>query len=260
MIKDSLGDRMKHNYEEVYKARLVRRMPVVIRLDGVAFHTFTRGFDKPFDKLMIKTMQQTMKYLCEHVQGCVFGYTQSDEITLVLIDYAKLESSAWFDYEVQKLVSVAASMATFAFNKFFNRYCNVGESGELKETDSNDSVQVAHQKAVRMGATFDARCFNVPKEEVVNCVLWRQKDAERNSVNSLAQHTFSHKELQGLSLVQTKEKMSVEAGVDWEALPTHLKLGSSCIKKDSCWVIDENMPRLIGEDRHYLEDLINVGN
>ena len=97
MIKDKLGDRMKHNYEEVSKIRLTRRMPVIIRLDGKAFHTFTRGFKKPFDEVFNKAMQSTMKYLCENIQGCVLGYTQSDEITLVLIDYQTLETSAWFD-------------------------------------------------------------------------------------------------------------------------------------------------------------------
>ena len=118
-VHDELGTRMKEFYEQVPKTRLVRRMPVAIRIDGKAFHTFTRGFDKPFDEVLIKSMQDTMKYLCENIQGCVFGYTQSDEITLILVDYKKLTSSAWFDYEVQKMCSISASMATMAFNRFF---------------------------------------------------------------------------------------------------------------------------------------------
>ena len=116
--KDSLGDRMK-TYEGVAKTRLVKRMPVIILIDGKAFHTFTRGFKKPFDKMLMETMQETTKYLCEKIQGCVFGYTQSDEITLILIDYQQLDTSAWFNYEVQKICSISASMATMAFNKFF---------------------------------------------------------------------------------------------------------------------------------------------
>ena len=110
--KDSLGDRMKR-YEAVSKTTLVQRMPVILRLDGCHFHTFTKGFVKPFDDVMIKSMQNTMKYLCENIQNCVFGYTQSDEITLVLVDYKNLNSSQWFDNEVQKMCSVAASMAAF---------------------------------------------------------------------------------------------------------------------------------------------------
>lgn len=102
----------------------MRRTPVIIRLDGKAFHTFTKGFVKPFDECMSKAMQETMKYLCENIQGCVLGYTQSDEITLVLIDYQKLTTDAWFDYEVQKICSVAASMATFIFNRQFQVQVN----------------------------------------------------------------------------------------------------------------------------------------
>ena len=118
-INDTLGTRMKEFYENVPKTKLVRRMPVAIRIDGKAFHTFTRGFNEPFDEILIASMKETMKYLCENIQGCVLGYTQSDEITLILIDYQKLTTSAWFDYEVQKMCSIAASMATMAFNKFF---------------------------------------------------------------------------------------------------------------------------------------------
>ena len=120
-VHDDLGTRMKEFYEQVPKTRLVRRMPVAIRIDGKAFHTFTRGFQKPFDEVLMKSMQETTKYLCENIQGCIFGFTQSDEITLILIDYQKLNSSAWFDYEVQKICSISASMATMAFNKFFER-------------------------------------------------------------------------------------------------------------------------------------------
>ena len=109
-VHDDLGTRMKAFYENIPKTKLMRRTPVAIRIDGKAFHTFTREFQKPFDEILIKTMQDTMKYLCENIQGCVLGYTQSDEITLILIDYKKFTSSAWFDYEIQKVCSIAASM------------------------------------------------------------------------------------------------------------------------------------------------------
>lgn len=102
--RDDLGTRMKVFYEAIPKTKLVRRVPVAIRIDGKSFHTFTRKFQKPFDEVLIKSIQDTMKYLCENIQGCVMGYTQSDEITLILVDYKKLTSDAWFDYEVQKCV------------------------------------------------------------------------------------------------------------------------------------------------------------
>ena len=119
-VNDELGKRMKNFYESVPKTKLIRRMPVAIRIDGKAFHTFTKGFERPFDEVLMRTMQDTMKYLCENIQGCVLGYTQSDEITLILVDYQKLDTSAWFDYEVQKMCSISASMATMAFNNYLN--------------------------------------------------------------------------------------------------------------------------------------------
>ena len=196
-VHDELGKRMKI-YEAVPKTKLVRRMPVAIRIDGKAFHTFTRGFQKPFDSVLMKSMQETMQYLCKNIQGCVFGYTQSDEITLILVDYKKLNSSAWFDYEVQKICSIAASMATMAFNKFFRD--NVGDYLYENYDDQYlaDYIKTL-QNAVDKGAMFDARCFNIPKEEVTNLVYWRQLDASRNSIQMVGQACFSHKELQNKS-------------------------------------------------------------
>lgn len=120
-LNDSMGTRMKEYYKAVPKTKLMRRTPVAIRVDGKSFHTFTRGFQKPFDMILMKSMQETMKYLCKNIQGCVLGYTQSDEITLVLIDYQTLTTDAWFDYEVQKLCSVSASMATMALKNFLRQ-------------------------------------------------------------------------------------------------------------------------------------------
>lgn len=117
MKKDDLGNRMKENYENRTKQFLPRRTNTLIRLDGKAFHTYTKGFDKPFDDVLINTMNETTKFLCENIQGCIFGYTQSDEITLVLQDYNKLTSDAWFDGNIQKITSVSASMATAKFNE-----------------------------------------------------------------------------------------------------------------------------------------------
>lgn len=280
MIKDSLGDRMK-KYEAVTKTTLVSRMPVIIRLDGVAFHTFTRGFKKPFDPLFNKAMQATMKYLCENIQGCVLGYTQSDEITLVLVDYQTLNSSSWFDNEVLKITSVSASLATYVFNKYFNDFY----LEQLAEKGESDSYDLIYDKARRKGAYFDSRVFNVPKEDVTNCVYWRQKDAERNSINSLAQSLFSHKELQRLKLKDTLTKIEQEKGIIWGNLPTTQKRGSCCIKRTSfalcdyewsdkedayvlnpnnpeglgTWMIDDNIPVFKDKGRDYIENLIDVG-
>jgi tRNA(His) 5'-end guanylyltransferase len=120
MKYNSLGDRMK-GYENVSRIYLTRRMPLIIRIDGNAFHTFTKGFAKPFDPIFMQAMQETMQKLCEKIQGCKVGYTQSDEISLLLIDYDNLDTDAWFDKNLQKTVSISASIATMEFNGIFSR-------------------------------------------------------------------------------------------------------------------------------------------
>lgn len=272
---DDLGIRMKEFYEQVPKTRLVRRMPVAIRIDGKAFHTFTRGFEKPFDHVLIKSMQETMKYLCENIQGCVFGYTQSDEITLILVDYKKLNSSAWFDYEVQKMCSISASMATMAFNKFFANNVKVFEMTNtrvLKYMDDekkNKTISLIdiYYKAIEKGAMFDARVFNIPKEEVTNLVYWRQLDAARNSIQMVGQANFSHKELQDKSCNMIQDMLHEQKGINWNDYPTVCKRGTACIKVEieserinaTGWIIDKEMPILKGEGREYLDKLINIG-
>lgn len=253
-MKDNLGDRIKENYENRAKIKLLRRTPVIIRLDGKAFHTFTKGFNKPFDEILTLTMQKTMLALCKLIQGCVLGYTQSDEITLVLTDYAKLNTSAWFDYDIQKICSVSASIATLIFHKTFFTTLH-------QNSDNVENMMLGvHYKAWLKGAFFDARCFNIPKEEVTNCILWRQQDAIRNSINTVGQAYFSHKELQGLSTDQILKKLIEEKQIDWNKLPVHLQRGSCCIKREvngiDSWFIDTEIPIFKGDDRNYIEKLI----
>ena len=257
---DELGTRMKENYESVSKTRLMRRTPVAIRLDGKAFHTYTRGFQKPFDDILAQSMQDTMKYLCENIQGCVFGYTQSDEITLILIDYQTFETQAWFDYEVQKMCSIAASMATMKFNQIFNELvylrCKADDKGNILDKNYIP-IHQAHIKATIKGAMFDARVFNIPTEEVANLIYWRQLDAIRNSVQMVGQANFPHKQLQGKSCEVIKEMLVAEKDINWSDFPTYLQRGSACRKGENGWQIDLNMP-VIKEDRSYIEDLIYI--
>ena len=278
-VHDDLGVRMKTFYEQIPKTKLMRRCPVAIRIDGKAFHTFTRNFQKPFDEVLIKSMQETMKYLCENIQGCVLGYTQSDEITLILVDYKKLTSSAWFDYEVQKICSIAASMATMAFNKFFRD--NVGDYLYENYDDQYlaDYIKTL-QNAVDKGAMFDARCFNIPKEEVTNLVYWRQLDASRNSIQMVGQACFSHKELQNKSCNDIQDMLMTQKGINWNDLPTYQKRGSCCVrnkiviesdgvmataqlrdtsKSENEWIIDTDIPIFKGEGREYIDRLVFVG-
>lgn len=241
MERDSMGCRMKANYEQPYKIRLTRRTPVVIRIDGKAFHTFTRKMDRPFDVFLKKAFNHTMMYLCQNIQNCVLGYHQSDEISLLLIDYKKLTSEAYLDNEVQKIASISASMATMAFNLYFR--------------DSMPEDREVYKK-VAGTATFDSRCFNLPESEVANYFYWRQLDAIRNSVNLVGQSYFSHKYMHGKGRKQVQDLLLTEKGIDWNDYPTQFKRGSACIKKDGKWIIDTEIPVWNSENRAYIEDTL----
>lgn len=267
MIRDDLGNRMK-NYENVPKISLMRRTPVAIRLDMRAGHTFTRGFCKPFDKVFMESMQETMKYLCKNVAGCVIGYTQSDEITLILTDYERLETQAWFDNQLEKLVSISASMATLAFNRAFTKkvtnlilgYQDSRGFLSIKIQDEINHYYAKLQTAADKGAMFDSRAFNIPKEEVTNLIYWRQLDAMRNSINSVGQANFAHKELQGKSTKEVKQMLLEQRNIDWDKLPITQQRGSCCVKNkdDSHWVIDNNIPIFKGEDRAYIDKKVGL--
>ena len=261
-VNDNLGLRMKTFYEQIPKFKLYRRTPVAIRIDGKAFHTFTRGFAKPFDEVLGNAMVRTMEYLCKNIQGCVFGYTQSDEITLLLIDYQTFETDAWFDYEIQKICSISASMATMAFNRFFEAEMNVFKASHTI-FDTNEwaypkagEIYGAYMLAKSKGAMFDARCFNIPKEEATNLVYWRQLDATRNSIQMVGQANFSHNELQGCSCNVIQDMLHEQRGINWNDFPTRWKRGVAWRKSSG---IDYDMPILKGEDRKYVDELIYVG-
>lgn len=270
--KDSLGDRMKA-YESIPKTFLTRRIPIIIRLDGKAFHTFTRGMKKPFDSILIQTMQETMKYLCENIQGCVLGYTQSDEITLVLTDYETITTDAWFGYNVQKMTSISASMATLAFNRIFERLVYEKHDMYFADKEGISAEQALYLEKMFMKfnkALFDSRVFSIPKEEVCNCLIWRQQDATRNSIQSVGQANFSQKQLNGKSCDMIQDMLFTEKRINWNSFPTDCKRGSCCYKREvkkeitapntgekmtvnrSEWFIDKDIP-IFTQDRSYVE-------
>lgn len=237
-----LGKRMKE-YEFVTRNYLTRRTPVVIRIDGKAFHTFTQGLDKPFDEGLMTLMQNTTKFLCENIQGCKLGYTQSDEISLLLTDYEKIETNAWFQNNLSKIISVSASMATLAFNKEILLYALCG----------SDKVDKYDKKTFK--AMFDSRAFNLPKEEVCNYFIWRQQDATRNAVQLAGQSEFSFNELQKKSCNQIQEMLFNQKNINFNDYRTDFKRGSCVIKKDGQWIVDKNIP-IFTQDRDYIEKLL----
>lgn len=295
MDRSDLANRMK-NYEKRNQYYLQKRIPVAIRVDMRAGHTFTKGFERPFDKVFMKTMQETAKYMCENIQGTKIAYVQSDEITIILTDYDTLDTDCWFNYRTDKLCSISASMATMAFNKFFTKNVDIfrnskavkGYSGQYFEDYNGAIIQLAiYEKAIDKGAMFDARCFNIPKEEVCNLIYWRQLDATRNSIQMVGQAIFSHSELQGKSCNEIQDMLFTEKGINWNDFPVDCKRGAACIKQTvvdemsfngiglesnfsqnvdatickthSEWIIDRNMPILKGENREYVNRYVFVG-
>jgi tRNA(His) guanylyltransferase len=197
----SLGDRMK-GYEAPWKLTFPRRLPLVIRVDGRAFHTYLRGARRPFDEVFIQDMGEVAKALCAEVAGAVFAYHQSDEISVLVQDWAGTTTQPWFAGELQKIVSISAAIATSALTE-------------------------------RRGGRplFDARAFVLPNApEVANYFLWRQRDATRNSISMAAQAYFSHARLQGVNSDQMQELLHAEHGINWNEYPDACKRGQVAVK------------------------------
>ena len=220
MKNDALGDRMKEFYEDRTRIKLPRRTFTIIRIDGKAFHTYTKGLTRPFDDGLIEDMNATTAYLCKNIQGAKFGYVQSDEISLVLTDFDDLGTHAWFDNNLQKMVSVAASMATSEFNRL--RMMRMMRNSQI-------FLEPEHIKAMRM-AEFDARAFQIPFiDEVENYFIWRQQDAVRNSISSVAQSLYSTKELHGKKTSDMQE-LIFQKGINWNDYDFRLKRGAVIAK------------------------------
>lgn len=235
MNKLSLGDRMKNFYENRTRFYLPRRTYTIIRIDGKAFHTYTKGLKKPFDDKFVNDMDLTAKFLCENIQGVKLAYVQSDEITIVLTDFDSLTTDSWFDGNIQKIVSVSSSLATGKFN------------------------QLRPDKL----AFFDCRVFTIPtRSEVMNNLIWRQQDCERNSISSVARSLYSHEETKNKNNNDLQE-MCFQKGVNWNDFSVHLKRGRVIKKvevivddvKRNKWVVDYNIP-IFSQDKDYLNNLI----
>ena len=273
MAVKTLESRMK-TYEAVPRLFLTRRVPVIIRIDGKAFHTFTKGFEKPFDNIVVNAMQNTMLKLCEDIQGCVFGYTQSDEITLVLTDYDTITTDAWFGYNVQKMASVSASMATSYFNKALANEILDRISAEMLEKRLDEAQNLAKLLSSKeLNAMFDSRVFNIPKDEVANCLVWRQQDAIRNSIEAVGQKFIGKKSVMNMSCAEMVDSLKRNHNIDWNQYPIHLQRGSCSYKKFETieninrktgekliktrgkWVVDKEIP-IFSDDREFIEKWI----
>lgn len=220
-MNDSLGDRMKSSYEDRTRYFLPRRTNTIIRIDGKAFHTYTRNLNRPYDEGLMEDMQNTTIALCEDIQGAKFGYTQSDEISLFLTDYDQLGTCAWFDGNIQKIASVSASIATGEFNQF-----RLARMFDFGNSMIGEAIPNKADFLDRGMARFDSRVFTIAeKSEVANYFLWRMQDAARNSVQMFARSIFSHKQLNNKSVPMIHEMLH-SIGENWAHLSPEKKNGT----------------------------------
>jgi len=233
--KTAIGDRFKR-YEEVTQDVLTPRMPVIIRVDGNAFHTLTRRlWKRNYSDIFESIMDTTAKEVCPKMSGVKFAYIQGDEISFLLTDYDTLETQPWFGYNVNKLVSISAGMVSTFFN--------------------------LNMAAASLGSHFgwfDSRAFNVPRNDVVNYFVWRQRDWERNSVSMFARTLYSHKELHKKNCGELKEMMK-EKDLIWDELPAPKRRGRAIYKKDGVWVLDHDLPSFT-EKRGLIEQFVYLEN
>ena len=220
---------MKKNYEDPFRIYLPRRLPLVIRLDGRAFHTLTRGLNKPWDKLFMDAMDYTALGLAQEVQTTVLILVQSDELSLLLHNYKQLNSEAWFDNNLQKIVSISASVASTLFSEYWSDFIGC-----------------------KARAYFDSRAFVLPEAEVNNYFYWRQQDATRNAIQMLGQAHFSHKQLQNKSCNDIQEMLWQEHKINFNDLEPYYKRGRCVVKGDNGWYIDHNIP-IFSQDPNYIE-------
>lgn len=230
MNKDTLGDRMKA-YEKVQSHVLSPRTPIIIRVDGKAFHTFTRGLEA-FDPSLMAMMDKAATEICKQVSGAQIAYVQSDEISILLHYYKRFNSQPYFNNELQKICSVTASIAA--------------------ATATMESASVFGKVKP---AVFDSRVFTLPEDEVCNYFLWRQQDWTRNSVQMLARSMFSHKECNNKNNSELQEMCFVK-GKNWNDLPTSHKRGRCVVHTEGMgWHLDQEIP-VFSQDRDYINKLL----
>ncbi|MDD5343304.1 MAG: tRNA(His) guanylyltransferase Thg1 family protein [Smithella sp.] len=200
-----LGDRIK-KYEKTFTHSALKRMPLMIRVDGRAFHTFTKNLIRPFDNGLISAMVKAATYTAKDMQGFRAAYIQSDEATFLLTDYESFETEGWFDYELPKVISISAALMSVAFNHFY----------------PTDKLPV-----------FDSRAFTIPKEDVVNAFVWRAKDWERNSIQMYTRSFFSHEQLHQKNREDMHEMLH-SVGKNWATdLSSQERNGTFLIKTDA---------------------------
>ena len=248
-------------YEESSATKLAKKTPVFIKLNVCSYAQMTKHLRKPYDVIFANAMQHTMMSICEVAHGAIFAYSNFDEITVVLTDYHKLNSNAWFSYDVQKMSSVVSSIATVEFNSEFNKLVQEFEkdySGANKE-----NLLVEYKKLAEHKIMFSSHCFNVPENRVCDMLYWRQKECTKNIIQSIGRMYFENDVLVGKCNDEILEMLRETYGIDWVNLPVELKRGVACTKgsnpfsKKKNWAIDKHMPLLIEPNQDYIKKILD---
>lgn len=227
-MQDQLGNRMKEQYEDRTRYLLPRRTYTIIRIDGKAFHTYCSCLDKPFDQKLMDAFEITTIAVCKEIQGVILAYLQSDEVSFLITDFDKITTEAWFNGNLQKLASVSASLFTAKFNKEFNNF-------KL--------------------AVFDSRAFTIPdRQEVINYLIWRQNDCTRNSILSVAQNLYSHKEMENKNCSELQE-MIFQKNENWNNYTPREKRGTLVFKRPLVDWVTEGAP-IFTQERNFIEQII----
>jgi len=236
-----IGNRMKE-YEKITEYHLTRRVPVIIRVDGRAFHTITRRrFGKQWSMEFVEQMREASQFTMKDIQGCDFCYSQSDEVSFLLTDYRTIRTDAWFGYDLRKIISISASLMSSVFSRIYGK-----------------------------NVCFDSRAWSIPQDEVCNYFIWRQIDATRNAIQMAGREYFSHKQLENKCCNEIQEMLFQEHGVNFNDYPVVRKRGF-CIKRfkvyeltiEKCeplgekYEVDLNIP-IFTQDREYIEQFVDI--
>lgn len=236
----SLGDRMK-GYENVSRNYLTPNTPVIIRIDGRAFHSFTRGMtsegSSPFYGPLIHAMREATRETAKELMGFKLGYVQSDEASFVITDYDKHETQGWFGYNLSKIISISASTFTAHFNHIFQ-----------SNTD------------YKRLATFDARAFNIPEADVPNYFLWRARDWEKNSISMVARKFYSQKELNGIPSGRVLEMLREEKLHEWGGYSDTERRGTFVRHSDGKLILDSSQEIVYSNMSEMFQDAMDSFN
>lgn len=262
---NSIGKRMREQYEDTTCITIPRRSYTIIRIDGRSFKNYTKKLNKPFDNGLIEDMSKTATFLCKNIVGARFAYVHSDEISILLTDFENINTEGWFGNNLQKMCSISASMATAEFNKLrvLNKAWKIEPLGapDFYHFDVEDIDDLKF-------AEFDSRVFQIPQRtEVENYFIWRQIDCMRNSIMTVAQSLYSQKELNRMNQKQQLE-MIIAKGQDWNSLASKYKTGQLIVKENyylensieprSRWAV-KSIP-VFTKDRNVLTSLIPVND